>query len=160
MAVGRSSVGKDKLAKVALAKANTIQVEVTGIAGETVTRVNNMATSLGIGFDANNNITTNTVNDRLDVLEGATATNVVVLTIGTYYVVYTDKAVLASGGTVVNLPIPLAGYAISIKKITGTQSVIINPYALETIDGETELSIIEQYESITLISDGTNWYII
>ena len=42
-----------------------------------------------------------------------------------------------------------------------TNSVTINPANGETIDGETSLSIIRSYDSVTLVSDGTNeWLII
>lgn len=52
-----------------------------------------------------------------------------------------------------------AGRRITIKNI-GTSSVTIQPQTGQTIDGDTNKKIIEQYVALELFSDGSNWYII
>jgi len=50
---------------------------------------------------------------------------------------------------------------ISVKKIDSSgNSITINPYNTETIDGSNSYSLSSQYQYVTLTSDGSNWYII
>ncbi len=44
-------------------------------------------------------------------------------------------------------------------KNSGTGTVTINPFAAETIDGETSANLL-QYDSLCLCSDGTNWMVL
>lgn len=62
----------------------------------------------------------------------------------------------------VTLPNPgLETRRIDIKKIDASANkVVINPFASETIDGNANFEITAQYTSITVVNDGTNWYII
>lgn len=53
-----------------------------------------------------------------------------------------------------------AGRIITIKKTdSGTGGVIIDPNSTETIDGFSTITLSFQYESITLVCDGSNWLI-
>ncbi len=75
MASGSSNPNKQLLAKVALAKTNTVQVDVTGIAGDTIDKLSNLSQSLGVSYDGNsvsNNTTANKVNaiERHGVVSG------------------------------------------------------------------------------------------
>jgi len=67
----------------------------------------------------------------------------------------------ASGGAVtITLPSPSSGGKVGVKKTdSSTNTVTISPSGSETIDGASSLTIDTQYQSYTLISDGTNWYI-
>ena len=54
-----------------------------------------------------------------------------------------------------------AGYKYQIKRL-GTGSVTIDPNGSEYIDhsGQTTFAIGAQYDSVTLCTDGSNWYLI
>ena len=48
-----------------------------------------------------------------------------------------------------------------IKKIDSTaNTVTITPDSPATIDGAASLTLTAQYETVTIVSDGTNWHII
>lgn len=52
---------------------------------------------------------------------------------------------------------------LGIKDITGTAStnnITVNPPGAETIDGDASFTMSSDYESVTIISDGTNYFII
>lgn len=54
-----------------------------------------------------------------------------------------------------------AGLAIYIKRTTdGDNDVIINPLAGELIDGEVAYEVFLQWEAHTIVSDGTNWFVV
>lgn len=90
----------------------------------------------------------------------------IVTKVATDTLVLTEDVILvdASGGSVtLNLPAAAtAGRKIyNVKKIDGTgNSVIIDADSTETIDGALTLSTVTQYESFTIVCDGTAWYII
>lgn len=68
-----------------------------------------------------------------------------------------------AGGTVtVNLPTAVGNRAkIHIKKTdAGANTIIIDGSGGETIDGSVTFPIYFQYQSLTLVSNGTNWFII
>ena len=67
-----------------------------------------------------------------------------------------------SGNLTVNLPTAVANTAkISIKKIdSSANTVIIDGSTTETIDGSLTKTIEFQYTSVSLISNGSNWFII
>jgi hypothetical protein len=77
-----------------------------------------------------------------------------------------NKVILATaggGGITLTLPSPasVTGQAIYIKKVDAAAgSVVIAQFAAETIDGASSIAISSQYESATVVSDGTNWHII
>ena len=68
----------------------------------------------------------------------------------------------AAGGAVdVTLPAPSDGKLFYIKKIDSSRNIVsLLPSPGVTIDGESQASLIAQYDSIEVISDGTNWFII
>lgn len=76
-----------------------------------------------------------------------------------------QKAVLhnATGASIThNLPTAVGNTAVlTIKKIDASaNTVTVDGNSTETIDGGTTAVLRRQYESITLVSDGTNWVII
>ena len=68
----------------------------------------------------------------------------------------------ASASVTVNLPTAVSNSAsYTIKKTdSSTNTVIIDGSGSETIDGGTTATLTIQYESITIVSDNTNWHII
>lgn len=77
------------------------------------------------------------------------------------YVILVDDD---TAGSTVTVTLPAAsgnsGLQFNIKKIGSTANVIIDGNASEEIDGGATATLTQQYESITIICDGSNWYII
>jgi hypothetical protein len=68
-----------------------------------------------------------------------------------------------TAGGIVTVALPAAAdrnATYSIKKLGTTASVIIDADGAETIDGTATIALTLQFESVTLLSDGTNWHII
>lgn len=66
-----------------------------------------------------------------------------------------------TAGFTVTLPTAVGNTAtITIKKILGSNNVVVDGAGTETIDGGLTATITRQFESITIISNGTNWFII
>jgi hypothetical protein len=67
--------------------------------------------------------------------------------------------------TPITVPMPaaatLTGQMLWIKKIDSTSNAVtIDGNGSETIDGAASITLTSQYQSITLVSDGTNWFIV
>ena len=82
----------------------------------------------------------------------------------TYTVATSDGAhvtVLMNGTYTVNFytAVGNTGRTITVKNI-GTGAVTLDPYASETLDGNTTVVLAAKYQAVTAISDGTNWHII
>ena len=61
----------------------------------------------------------------------------------------------------VNLPTAVGNTSTFVfKKTAGTYSIIVSATASQVIDGSTTATINRQYESITLVSDNANWWLI
>jgi len=82
-----------------------------------------------------------------------------------YSVVASDSLILAdaTGGAIIVSLTPAGdktGKVYNIKKIDSSNSVTIDGDNSETIDGQTTQVLTTQYDSITVVSDGSNWHII
>lgn len=81
----------------------------------------------------------------------------------TYTVLPTDAMVLATGNSAFTITLPVAaastGQQVTFKK-TGTTAgpITIDGDSAETIDGAASVILYHQYETITLVSDGTSWH--
>ncbi len=65
-----------------------------------------------------------------------------------------------AGGFTVTLPAAVLDEQVIVKKVdSGAGSITITP-ASGTIDGQATLVIAMQYEGFTMVSDGTNWFVI
>ena len=76
----------------------------------------------------------------------------------TYYYVNADAT---SGAIVLTLPtaIGISGTVYIVKKTdSSANTVTITPFGAQTIDGVANEVISAQYDSISIISDGANWY--
>jgi hypothetical protein len=91
--------------------------------------------------------------------------NVVTKT-GTYTAAVSDYVILcdASGGAfTVTLPAAsgVTGLVLHVKKTDSSGSAVtIDGNSTETIDGDQTIDLLLQYESVTLVSDGTSWHIL
>jgi hypothetical protein len=66
-----------------------------------------------------------------------------------------------AGNSQVNLPTNVNGITVNIKKTDASaNTVTVDAPGAETIDGGTTAVLTTQYESITVVGDGTNWFII
>ena len=68
-----------------------------------------------------------------------------------------------SNAVTLALPVPVAGLQFHIKKIDGTANTVsIEPDdpGPELIDGAIVQTLSSQYDSITVVSDGSNWFVI
>jgi hypothetical protein len=66
-----------------------------------------------------------------------------------------------AGGFTVDLPAPVAGKMVIVKKTdSAAGAVTIGQNGSETIDGATSVALYYQYEAMTFVSDGTDWFVI
>lgn len=66
-----------------------------------------------------------------------------------------------AGGITIKLPVPASGKIVVVKKIDSAAGpVTISRNNTESIDDATSKALYYQYESMTFVSDGTNWFII
>lgn len=73
-----------------------------------------------------------------------------------------DLVILATAALTVTLPTAVgSGAKFTVKKTFAAAGlVVLATTAAQTIDGGTTATLTNQYESITLVTDGTNWAII
>ena len=90
-----------------------------------------------------------------------------VVTITTSYTVAADVYYIRADSTAgtVTITLPTAsgctGREIVVKKIDASAfNIIIDGYSSETIDGAANVTFNTQYESYTLVSNGSNWEIL
>ena len=68
-----------------------------------------------------------------------------------------------SAARTLTLPAPSATLYLVLKDVTGsaaTNNVTINPAGAQTIDGASSLVMDAPYQAVTVVSDGTNYYVI
>jgi len=66
----------------------------------------------------------------------------------------------SAGAFTVSLPTAsgITGKAYLIKKVDSSANAItIDPYGTETIDGAATITLASQYDTVIIVSDGTNW---
>ncbi|MFZ9751549.1 MAG: hypothetical protein ACO3CN_05555, partial [Candidatus Nanopelagicales bacterium] len=67
----------------------------------------------------------------------------------------------ASSNAAATLPAPTTGAVIVFKRTDSSNNTCtITQNASETIDGAASMQLYYQYESVTLVSDGTNWFVV
>jgi hypothetical protein len=66
-----------------------------------------------------------------------------------------------AGGITIKLPTPVSGKMVIVKKIDSAAGpVTVSRNSTDTIDGTTSKALYYQYESMTFVSDGTNWFLV
>ena len=116
--------------------------------------------------------TTLVANLNADLLDGIHASGfvttpiVVPVTAASYTATATSGTTIVlcnttSNSVTVNLPTAVGNTAIyEIKKTATANSMILDPFSTETIDGSATITIVVGNESLTLVSDNTNWKVI
>jgi len=67
----------------------------------------------------------------------------------------------AAGNINIYLPgVPTTGHTLNIKKIDSSGNSVIIDGIGNTIDGDATKTIVTQYDSLTIVSDGSNWFVI
>ena len=70
-------------------------------------------------------------------------------------------ATAGSAGITLTLPAAASGKVVTVKKVdTGAGNVTLDPPGSVTIDGAATKVLYHQYETMTCVSDGTNWFIV
>lgn len=134
----------------------------------TATAANRILTGSGASFNLANNasiqLSYDSTTTRWMVVGTASSTTVVTTVSADTVLTSLNDVVLvnASGAArTITLPAPSSGKRISIKKTdSSANAVTISRSSTETIDGNSSVSLSAQYDSYTVISDGTNWFII
>lgn len=72
----------------------------------------------------------------------------------------TQDVVFASGTCTLTLPSAVTTTRVIVIKNVGTGTVKVVGPSSQTIDGDTQLDVNVQYASYTLVSNGTNWFIL
>lgn len=127
------------------------------------------------GFDISNNILKvgNGI-DRWNVLLPIGSGNTVVIQPSKNYISVNDHYTALNTDDIIfvnteikaiNITLPtalgLGGKQLTIKKTTGSNILnIITDNTEETIDGKNSINISYNYESINIVSDNTNWFIL
>jgi hypothetical protein len=86
------------------------------------------------------------------------------VTATTYTTLSTDSNILADNAAGVAVTLLAAatagdGYELTIKRTGATGTITIDGDGTETIDGALTATLTTQYESLTLLCDGSNWHI-
>ncbi len=96
---------------------------------------------------------------------GRLASNVTTVTATTYTALVTDGAILVSNAAGVAITLPAAAsvpsnYRLSIVNIGASGAITVDGDSTETINGELTIILTTQYESVTIVADGSNWFIL
>lgn len=106
-------------------------------------------------------IGTSTINSTLQVA-GSISTAIAAKS-SAYTIVITDSTILVSGTTTITLPtaVGITGRMYTVKKTdTAGTTVTVATTSSQNIDGATTSLLATQYQSVTVQSDGTQWWII
>lgn len=90
----------------------------------------------------------------------APAVTSVITETSAYTVTEDDYVILCSNTFTLTLPTAVGHDGVKTIKNIGTGTITIVCDGVETIDGGTTAELSIQYESISIISDGGNWYVI
>jgi len=126
----------------------------------------------GVGDPTDQDLWGGELNGNFTSLDGLLkiATNSTTASItGTYTVVAADRNTVklldaTAGDFSVTMPDPTVvgnGFRVSFKKIDASANAItILPFSAETFDGAATYSLSTQYAVITLVTNGTNWFLV
>lgn len=122
--------------------------------------LSNKSTTTTLGTSNTLYPTQNAVKTYVDTAVGS----VVATKTGAYVITTSDSTILAdttSAGFAVTLPTAVGSTKrYTIKKIASANTLTINTTSSQTIDGSTSIAITAQYESISVVSDNSNWHVV
>lgn len=159
---------KQKLAKVAIAKSNRVVVDIGGIAGDTVNKLNNLSSSLGVSYNSSNAVTNNDTVERLEanrlhgVVEGMTVTinpnpRYFNISIGVYYINGVRKEY--SGGTIDTISIGGGSFASAIINSSGQVSLLANTFPTSTqLESKLEITAFSKSSSTVINKIGNSFF--
>lgn len=136
-----------------------------GLGGNTLDNVGSITNStdivegdeINLSDIAGDNITVDGTNNELDTPAWSTVTKTSNYTASNYENVLAD----ASGGSLtITLPSPTTGTMVSIKAIDASNTVTIATPNTESIDGSSNQTIDSTNTSLTITSDGSNYFIV
>ena len=78
---------------------------------------------------------------------------------GAYAMTGAESVVLATGACTLPSPVTFAGILFTVKD-SGSGTASILPNASETIDGASSISLGTAYKAATVVSNGTNWFVV
>lgn len=113
------------------------------------------------GTDVGNHVSLSSLNGVFSV-NGEPVFPVVAVKTSDYMITSSDYIILAKGGITLTLPTPtseLTRKLFIIKRINTVGNVTINSVS-GMIDGERSIIIDKVYTSVSICTDGNNWYII
>lgn len=153
---------------VTLGETTTLNIEAADIAGNALEDNGNddlAVASNGIDTDelasgavTDTEVASSTAISR-DKLQGKHQT----VTVSSDHTATNYERVLAdasSNAVSVTLPAPSTALNVTVKAIDATNDVAVATPGSETIDGDAQRTITEQYVALTLTSDGSNYYIV
>ena len=134
----------------------------------TATAANRIRTGSGASFNLSNNASIQLAYDSttsrwMVVGTASSTTSVVSVSIDTVLTSLNDVVLVSASGAArtITLPTPISGKTITVKKTdSSANAVTISRSSTETIDGNNSVTLSAQYDSYTMVSDGTNWFII
>jgi len=140
-----------------------------GITSDTMTVTNSPITGAGdidIEVKVDNVTIQHNGSNQLEVKDGGIDGSKIALSVDSSFanndVIDSDINIVTAGGSnlTVKLPSPSAGKVVKVKKAdSGVGHVVVAQNSAETIDGAASKTLYYQYESMTFVSDGTNWFV-
>jgi len=140
-----------------------------GITSDTMTVTNSPITGAGdidIEVKVDNVTIQHNGSNQLEVKDGGIDGSKIALSVDSSFanndVIDSDINLVTAGvsNLTVKLPSPSAGKVVKVKKAdSGVGHVVVAQNSAETIDGAASKTLYYQYESMTFVSDGTNWFV-
>lgn len=121
--------------------------------------------------EANNRVGINTVTPHSTLHAEGSVAHELVTVAASYDLTVGDnqhvKTIIVNNAAAATIALPsavgIAGREYRIKKVSATgggRTVDIDPNGAETVDGVATFTLVSQYESVTIVSDGANWWIV
>lgn len=96
----------------------------------------------------------------IDLLSSTVYSVSVVSKSATYTATGADTVILCTGTFTLTLPTAVGHSGVKYVKNVSTGTITVDCFGAETIDGGATAELTSQYESISLVSDGGNWYVL
>lgn len=165
--LGLSNIANDKLTNSSITFATDSSSDPVSL-GETFTihggdgceTITTGANAMGISVKTDGVTIGLNVSNELEVIGGVTPS---VGTPTNGQTITADINLVTTGGSNASITLPAvsSGKIVRVKKVdSGSGLVIINRNNTDVIDGATSKTLYYQYESMTFVSDGTNWFVI